>query len=554
MKRCSKCSYENTDMSKYCVNCGADLQEQINLESNINNQVENSINNNTFYQSEGQYQNNNNMNTLENSTTNIFDTNTFNNVANNNLNYNSTSKELDTVSNQNTVVENPNINNVSMQSQMNSNVYHQPANPINLQQNNINVTEKDETDKKTKISFIIGIVAIVLSFFLNLFVIPLSVTGLIFGIKSKDRSKKKKIGIILNISSMAIAIIVLIIGSLALNLSGKTSTYYGSGYQLEYDKNWTISELSGGQEALQYKYQNSYLVPVGKSTLTQYTNNLNCDFDESSCKESLYNKFYDYWSTNMPSDSLYLYKDTDLFKSLKDNIYYAKYDYGISMDNLRGNYYLVVSKEKDVILSFMSNAKAKNTKLLDKEIIKLFKKMEIDDNSNVTVVEDDEMSDLLSSMSNWNRYSDLRSGTLAKKATINGGWRKLDDSEEYWEFKDGKFWWYESVNNLNDNYYYGTTKIATGLEGLKSVGLSEDNLKNVLSSANGKISQNDVYAVICTPTKLISGGEDKSSTKIPEGSKLNYVWIVINHDSEGIEGQVMNLQSYGISYYVKIKD
>lgn len=338
---------------------------------------------------------------------------------------------------------------------------------------------------------------------------------------------------------MVIAIIIFIIGSVVLNLSDETSTYYGSGYQLEYDKNWTITKLSDGREALQYKNQNSYLIPLGKGTLTAYTSNFNCVFDESSCKENLYNKFFDYLSTNMSGDSLYLYKNSDLFKSLKDNIYYAKYDYGISMDNLSGNTYLVVSEEKDVILSFISNAKEENVKLLDKEIIKLFEKMEIDD----------KMSSALSSMSNWNRYSDLRSGTLAKKATINGGWRKLDDSEEYWEFKDGKFWWYESVNNLNDNYYYGTTKIATGLEGLKSVGLDEVSLKNILSRANGKISQNDVYAIICTPTKLIFDGEE-----IPEGSKLNYVWIVINHDSEGIEGQAMNLQSYGTSYYVKIKD
>lgn len=444
------------------------------------------------------------------------------------------------------------FNEAPIQFQTNSNAIDL-SNINSNNSNNSSVNEKIIVDKKDKISLIIGIVSVVLSFLLNLFVIPLSVVGLIFGIKSKIKSKNRIIGIILNISSIIIAFVIFLIGVFILNSSGKTQKYYGSGYELEYNRDWTITELSGGQEALEYKYQNSYFIPIGKSTLTEYTNNLNCDFDESGCRESLYNIFYDNWNTDMLSKNLHLYKDSNLFNHLKDDIYYAKYDYGTSESNLTGNNYLIISKSKDVILSFMSNAKSKKLKLLDDEIIKLLKNIKIDDQSNSNIIEDDETYGLLDSMSNWNRYSNLRSGTLGKKLTINGGWRKLDDSEEYWKFKDGKFWWYKSANNLNDNYYYGTTKIATGLEGLKSVGLTEENLKNVLASANGKVSQNDIYAIICTPTKLISYGQDKSST-ISEEAKLKEVWIIINHNDEGIEGQTLNLNTYGTSYYVKIED
>ena len=562
---CNKCGRKVEENSQYCNSCGNKI-ENLNNNSNIfdsnafnvnnNNQstlnngiaVNNDINNGLKSQENINMQYSGQVNNQSNINGNILDANVSNNAVND-----STNKYLETAFSQDN--KNSNINNISMQSQMNSSVYNQAANQINPQQNNTNINEKDEADKKTKISFIIGIVSIILSFLLNLFVISLSIIGLVLGIKSKDKSKKKTIGIILNISSMVIAIIVLIIGSFTLNLSDKTSTYYGSGYELKYDKNWIITELSSGQEALRYKRQNSYLIPIGKSTLTQYTNNLNCDFDESSCKERLYDKFYDYWSTNMPSNSLYLYKETNLFMPLKDDVYYATYDYGTSKDNITGKNYLIVSKEKDIILSFMSNAEAKNVKMLDKKIIKLFEQININDNSNVNVIEDDELGGVLDSMSNWNRYSELRSGSLAKKANINGGWRILGDSEQYWEFKDGKFWWYKSVNDLNDNYWYGTTKIVTGLEGLKLVGLGEDNLKNVLSNANGKISQNDVYAVICTPTKIISDGEDKSSTNIPNDTKWKYVWIVIDHGSEGIEGQVLDMTSgYETSYFVKLKD
>lgn len=529
---CNKCGMQVGENNLYCTNCGNKL-ERVNNSNNVFSSDTFNVNNNQSTISNGNMQgaSADNLNDVKN------DNLTF--QENMNVQYNNQSN-------------NQIFNEAPIQFQTNSNAIDL-SNINSNNSNNSSVNEKIIVDKKDKISLIIGIVSVVLSFLLNLFVIPLSIVGLIFGIKSKIKSKNRIIGIILNISSIIIAFVIFLIGVFILNSSGKTQKYYGSGYELEYNRDWTITELSGGQEALEYKYQNSYFIPIGKSTLTEYTNNLNCDFDESGCRESLYNIFYDNWNTDMLSKNLHLYKDSNLFNHLKDDIYYAKYDYGTSESNLTGNNYLIISKSKDVILSFMSNAKSKKLKLLDDEIIKLLKNIKIDDKSNSNIIEDDETYGLLDSMNNWNRYSNLRSGTLGKKLTINGGWRKLDDSEEYWKFKDGKFWWYKSVNNLNDNYYYGTTKIATGLEGLKSVGLTEENLKNVLSSANGKVSQNDIYAIICTPTKLISDGQDKSST-ISEEAKLKEVWIVINHNDEGIEGQTLNLNTYGTSYYVKIED
>lgn len=537
---CNKCGMQVEENSKYCTNCGNKIEREKDSNSISYFNTFNSNNNQSMLKDEivtnSLNDDRNDSLTLQENINMQYNDQTSNQS---NFNENTLYNENNTVNNNQFKSNNQNFNEDSMQFQTNL--------------NNSSINEKIIVDKKDKVSLIIGIISVVLSFLLNLFVIPLSVVGLIFGIKSKVKSKNRIIGIILNISSIIIAFVIFLIGVFILNSSGKTQKYYGSGYELEYNRHWTITELSGGQEALEYKYQNSYFIPIGKSTLTEYTNNLNCDFDESGCRESLYNIFYDNWNTNMPSKNLHLYKDSNLFNHLKDDIYYAKYDYGTSESNLTGNNYLIISKSKDVILSFMSNAKSKKLKLLDDEIIKLFETIKIDDQSNLNIIKDDEMYGLLDSMSNWNRYSNLRSGTLGKKLTIDGGWRKLNDSEEYWKFKDGKFWWYKSVNNLNDNYYYGTTKIATGLEGLKSVGLTEENLKNVLSSANGKVSQNDIYAIICTPTKLISDGQDKSST-ISKDVKLKEVWIVISHNEEGIEGQVLNLNTYGTSYYVKIED
>ena len=130
----------------------------------------------------------------------------------------------------------------------------------------------------------------------------------------------------------------------------------------------------------------------------------------------------------------------------------------------------------------------------------------------------------------------------------------LSNSEVYWEFKNGKFYFYKSVNDLTDNYWYGTTKILTGKKGFKSIGLDEDKIDNIVSKSNGLVSYNDIYTIICTPTKIISGGVDKSDTNIPKDFKLNYVWIIVDHGEDGIEAQVMDIDSYDTSYYVKISD
>lgn len=59
-------------------------------------------------------------------------------------------------------------------------------------------------------SLVIGIVSIVLSLLINVFIFPLAITGLILGIVNKNKCGQKTAGIILNSISMVISIIVLI--------------------------------------------------------------------------------------------------------------------------------------------------------------------------------------------------------------------------------------------------------------------------------------------------------------------------------------------------------
>lgn len=420
----------------------------------------------------------------------------------------------------------------------------------------IYIQSEKKINKAGVLSILFGIFSIFTSL-VFLVSVPMGVIGLILGIKSKIKNAASKVGIALNITGLSLTVIV-VIGVIILIALPSSSTYYGDGFSLEYDKNWSTTTLAGGQDALQYKNENSFLAPIGVSELSATTSN----FDTSSGQAELYQSFYDYWNNDI--STLNIYSGSDGFSELTDSIYYATYDYGVSATDIKGKYILLVSVENNAVLSFMSNAE-ENVEDNDSRALDLLKNIEIYeqtsetvenqiDNSDDNVIYDDGLYNALDSLSNWNRYSDLRSGDLGKSKSMNGGWRILSDSETYWKFEDGEFWWYESVNNLSDNYWYGTTQVLTGKAGLAVAGIDEGKLDTIISNSSGNVTADDVYTIVCTPTKIISGGVDKSETNIPAGTTWTYVWIIVDHGADGIEAQVLNTENYSTSYFVKITD
>ena len=208
------------------------------------------------------------------------------------------------------------------------------------------------------------------------------------------------------------------------------------------------------------------------------------------------------------------------------------------------------------MLSFISYCSNDNCDKMHESIVDLFDDITIEEVlvEDESDDEDEKTGQILDSLRNWNLYSSLRSGKLGKVSNLTGGWRILSDSKDYWKFNDGKFWWYKSVDDLNDNYWYGTTEILKGKEGLEKAGLDSNNLDTIITNSNGQVTKDDIYTVLLTPTKIISGGVDKSSTNIPSGTKWTYIWIIVDHGKEGIEGQVLNMQNNSALYFVKVED
>ena len=164
---CKNCGKVLNQEEKFCVNCGTKVENETSFVVE-NNMIENN-----------QEQTFSNVNTLDN-----------------NVNQNQEVKqnfESQTQTNDINLVESFNPN-----SQQINNVYQQmnsfQQQDINKQYVDVNNTKKSNWKKTT--SLVIGIISLVLVFIFQIFTIPLSIVGLVFGIISVKENKKNKVGLI----------------------------------------------------------------------------------------------------------------------------------------------------------------------------------------------------------------------------------------------------------------------------------------------------------------------------------------------------------------------
>ena len=373
--------------------------------------------------------------------------------------------------------------------------------------------------------------------------------------KIEEPKKKSNVGLIIGII-VGVVVFLTICGVVVFflfgamlygsnkNITTKTTiveekTFYGESYEIPYKYPWTeaTGKLTNGEEEKYLSYNNGQIVllPLGSSDLSKTATT---DFSTSTGKFKLYNDFREYWGR---TDNIS--NGTGTFYTLIDGVYYASMDY--TRGKASGKLYLIASESNNILLSFSTQVSIDKT-TADEEVLKLFKNM------NLNTIYDDELSGYLDTMSNWNTYKSARSGDLGTKKTIEGGWRVLSNGESYWTFKKGEFYWYKSVNDLNNNYWYGTYKVYTGKTGAAKVGIESSRIDSIVSKNKG-IKETDIYTMIFTPKKVIVDGVDKSDTNIT-GEDWHFIWILVDHGKEGIEGQQLNVKTAETGYFVKIKD
>ena len=131
----------------------------------------------------------------------------------------------------NGVPNNQPLNNNAYNQQPVDNAYQQPVNQVtngtinnqnnysninssaNGYQSNYNANPKKKETLGT-VSLILGIISLALSLFLNILILPVAITGLIFGIVNKTKKGKKIAGIILNAIAILIVVVLIVIAVL----------------------------------------------------------------------------------------------------------------------------------------------------------------------------------------------------------------------------------------------------------------------------------------------------------------------------------------------------
>lgn len=114
---------------------------------------------------------------------------------------------------------------------------------------------------------------------------------------------------------------------------------------------------------------------------------------------------------------------------------------------------------------------------------------------------------------------------------ILGGWESSDIGGSYYVFKnDYTYCWYKSSDNLTDNYYKGNMEVLRGVDALDYLGISYEKVINMITLSSGTVLTNDIYAINLSPTYLISGGIDKTST-ITDAFNMKMLFIHIDDNT-----------------------
>jgi len=89
--------------------------------------------------------------------------------------------------------------------------------------------------------------------------------------------------------------------------------------------------------------------------------------------------------------------------------------------------------------------------------------------------------------------------------------------------ENNTFEWYNSHNNLEDNYYKGNYNYKTGIEAIKEMGFTEEEFKKEYGE---EIKLENVYSINLTPTLVQKNKIDVTTVEIDENKSWWYILII----------------------------
>ncbi len=110
------------------------------------------------------------------------------------------------------------------------------------------------------------------------------------------------------------------------------------------------------------------------------------------------------------------------------------------------------------------------------------------------------------------------------KLTTNiiGTWQSSTNGQFVFN-KDNTFYWYNSHEELNDNYYNGTYSYKNGVDALNEMGFT---IEEFQKEYGYEIKQENIYSINLKPTKALKNKIDVTSVEIDEHTTWWYILLV----------------------------
>lgn len=335
-------------------------------------------------------------------------------------------------------------------------------------------TEKKRVNGFSITALILGILSIG-TCFLWCLSIPLGVMGIIFGLIGSKTSGKMRfdyrvflniIGILLSIIIIALLLLFGIIFDSKKNEIVKENTFSSSYYTVIYQEDKWV-KIQNSNNKLDFKLIEKdgkeattvgSLSQLGESTLPTYNT-----FSTASEREKMYDAFYDLYDNDSSEINAHLTYNCSRFRVLSttSNSYIAYFSYE-SDDGYYGKFYVIISQDNNVVLSFISSATTITDEMkLHSEILSLFQNMQykkqeqsMSSTSNKSLtVEDGEWPGILST----ENKNDVLAQTTRdffvsvygtngkiKENAISGAWDITEESDEST---------YYAISCLGENFY-----------------------------------------------------------------------------------------------------
>ena len=132
-------------------------------------------------------------------------------------------------------------------------------------------------------------------------------------------------------------------------------------------------------------------------------------------------------------------------------------------------------------------------------------------------------------------------------ALIQGTWEIDTGSGAGYKFVDDKFMWLKSIENVNDNYWYGDVEYYNGAEAMDIAGLTEEELQSSLPG----LKPENIFVTKLDPEKIITDGEDKTATNMNDQTLWTRLWL-IEENEDNVVAVVFDLETFSMESYTKV--